>query len=307
MAPEPQNRGPVIAIVAVLGLSSLAAVAVLFKGGPSVPGGPNAKPAKSSRSWPDEAAPQVRDPEMNRPDANRSGLDMVGRPDDAASPQIPKAGEGAGNRASGAQASVNGQTRTEGAGDGPARGTSAVELSAAEQEALARTAGRDMTDPDQATAVGASDGPWSALLGAVANSPRILSFILNNDAVVKAFMSRPTTKKNCASASAYTSYLANPAAPRGVSHAMNVFEKALHGNVENPTVIFSSKLAHAFTECPSVKSIVKDRSAIQEIAIGNPRALTMMLDPALMKGLSANPAAMSAFGGIQASLPGAKP
>ncbi|TBR25280.1 hypothetical protein EPO15_02460 [bacterium] len=303
MAPEPQSRGPALVVVAVLGLSTVMALAVLLKGGPQVPtgkgGGPNSAMAKASRVWPEEAAPPVQDPEMLRPDANRSGLDMVGRPDDAASPQMPGA--------SGSPAASEGRpAATQSPDGGPAPGASAVELTAAEKAALSEAAGRDMTDPKKAAEVGGHDGPWSALVGAVARSSRLMKFLLNNEAVVNAFMSRPTSKKFCGSASAYKNYLTNTAAPGGVTHAMNVFEKALHANPENPTVMFSSKLGEAITECPSVKSIVKDRSAIQEIATSNPRALSLMLDPALMKGLSANPAAMGAFGGIQASLTAGK-
>lgn len=298
MAPEPESRGPVVAVVAVLGLSALAALGVLLKGGPAVPAASkNAALAKASRAWPDDSAPPVRDPEMQRPDASRSGLDMVGRPDDAASPSL------GGNPAAGSEARRDASAPE----PGPEPGGSAVELTASEKEALAQAAGRDMTDPKKAAAVAGADGPWSSLLGAVARSSRLMKFLLNNEAVVKAFMSRPTAQKYCGSASAYKGYLTNTAAPGGVTHAMNVFEKVLHANPENPTVMFSSKLGEAITECSSVKSIVKDRSAIQEIATANPRALTLMLDPALMKGLSANPAAMGAFGGIQASLTGGKP
>lgn len=310
MAPEPQSRGPVIAVVAILGLSTVAALAVLFKGGPSVPSaGPNAKLAKSSRAWPDESGPPVRDPQMQRPDASRSGLDMVGRPDDAQSPTQPSASGGAPSQAAGARTPEGGYVPARG-GDvpdgGPAAGRSTIELSDAEKADLANRAGRDLTDPKKAADVAAKDGLWTSVLGVVARSPRLMNYLLNNDAVVKGFMSRPTSQKYCGSASAYKGYLANSKAPGGVTHAMNVFEKVLHANPENPTVMFSSKLGAAITECPSVKSIVKDNSAIQEIATGNPRAVTMLLDPALMKGLSANPAAMSAFGGIQASLTGGK-
>lgn len=288
----------------VLGLSGLAALAVLFKGGPSVPSaGPNAKLAKASRAWPDESAPPVRDPEMNRPDSSRSGLDMVGRPDDAQSPTQPSGLSGAPSQTAGART-------PESAGDvpdgGPAPGRSTIELSAGEKADLANRAGRDLTDPKKAAAVAASDGLWTSVLGVVARSPRLMNFLLNNDAVVKGFMSRPTSQKFCGSASAYKGYLTNTKAPGGVNHAMDVFEKVLHANPENPTVMFASKLGSAITDCPSVKSIVHDESSIQEIAQGNPRAVTMLLDPALMKGLSANPAAMTAFGGIQASLTGGK-
>lgn len=303
MAPEPQSRGPVVAVVALLGLSSLAALGVLLKGGSgaAAPGKPNGGLARASRAWPDEAAPRVQDPEMLRPDAARSGLDMVGRPDDATSPQMPGA-DGSSPSAGAAAGAAAADGPPEGV---PAKGA-AVELSAAEKEALAKAAGRDMADPKKAAEVAASDGPWSALLGTVAKSSRIVGFLLNNEAVVKAFMSRPTAQKYCRSASAYTSYLTNTKAPGGVNHAMNVFEKVLHANPENPTVMFSSKFGAAITDCPSVQAIVKDNAAIHAIATGNPRAVSMLMDPALMKGLAANPTAMGAFGGIQASLTGGK-
>lgn len=298
-----------VAVVAILALSGIAALGVLFKGGPSVPkSGPNAKLAKASRAWPDESAPPVRDPEMNRPDSSRSGLDMVGRPDDAQSPTQPSASGGATDQGAGARTPEGGYAPAGGgpAEGGPAPGRSTIELTAAEKADLANRAGRDLSDPKKAAEVAGSDGLWSSVLGVVARSPRLMNYLLNNDAVVKGFMSRPTSQKYCGSASAYKGYLSNTKAPGGVNHAMNVFEKVLHANPENPTVMFSSKLGSAITECPSVKAITHDESSIQEIAQANPRAVTMLLDPAIMKGLSANPAAMSAFGGIQASLTGGK-
>jgi hypothetical protein len=302
MAPEPQSRGPIVAVVALLGLSGLGALGVLLKGGSgsAQTPKPNGGLARASRAWPDEAAPRVQDPAMLRPDAERSGLDMVGRPDDATSPQMP------GTEGSSPSAGAAPQAAADAPPEGvPGKGA-VVELSASEKAALAKAAGRDMEDPKKAAEVAGSDGPWSSLLGAVAKSSRIVGFLLNNETVVKAFMSRPTAQKYCRSASAYTGYLTNTKAPGGVNHAMNVFEKVLHANPENPTVMFSSKFGAAITDCPSVQSIVKDNSAIHAIATGNPRAVSMLMDPALMKGLAANPTAMGAFGGIQASLTGGK-
>jgi hypothetical protein len=218
---------------------------------------------------------------------------MVGRPDDAVAPPM----GGADGTAAPTAAKASGDA-------GPAAGKSAVELSDAEKAALAKAAGGDLEDPRKAAEVGGSDGPWTAVLGALGRSPRLLNFLLNNDAVVKAFMSRETSQRYCRSAGAYKGYLTNTKAPGGVTHAMNVFEKVLHGSSENPTIMFGSKLGGAITNCPSVQALVKDNASIQEIATANPRMLGLMMDPALMKGLTANPTAMTAFGGIQSTLSG---
>ena len=150
--------------------------------------------------------------------------------------------------------------------------------------------------------MGKSDGLWSKLLKGVASHPRIMAYILNNDTMVDAFMSRPKMKQNCGSPSSFSSYLSDTKRPNGVSHAMDVYESVLHGHPDMPTVMFGSKLADAIQKCPSTQSLVKDAGAISHIAQSNRRMLGMMLDPAFMKGLAASPAAMASFESVQNNL-----
>lgn len=296
MAPEPENRGAVLALVVVMALTGLGAAFVMLRGGgEAASAGPGAAPsraqARPSRAWPDSEAPEVRDTAMISPEPERSSIDLVARPEGSA---------GAGD---GGQAAAQGNSPAPKSTPAPRAAPGAAGgLTDAEKSRMSEMAGRDMTDPKQAGEVAASDRLWSALLKAMGSHPRLMAYLLNNDAVVKAFMDRPAARKNCQSASAFTSYLSDTKRPNGVTHAMDVFSKVLHGANDMPTVMFSSKLAGAVQECPSVKSIVKDPVAIGSIAQSNPTMLSMMMDPALMKGLAANPAAMASFESVQNTL-----
>ncbi|MBI5595325.1 MAG: hypothetical protein HY928_04465 [Elusimicrobia bacterium] len=298
MAPEPENRGPILALVVVMGLSGLAASFVMLRGGTAAPAPPakaRAADGRPARAWPDSEAPEVPDASMISQAPERSSIDLVARPEGSARDERP------GGEAKTASASEGTRAAKPAAAPGPGPGA-AGGLSDDEKSMMGEVAGRDLTDPRKAKEVAASDPLWSAAIKALAGYPRLMAYILNNDTVVKAFMSRPTSQKNCNSASAFTSYLSDTKRPRGVSHAMDVFDKVLHASPENPTVIFSSKLAGAYQECPSVKAIVKDPVAIGSIAQSNTRMLGMMMDPAIMKGLAANPAALASFQSVQNTL-----
>lgn len=302
MAPEPQSRTSGMALIAVFALSGLAALAVLMRAGGGRAAPAAAPAAKTTRAWPEERGPEVGDPSMIRTDENRSGLDMVEKPPEAAAGGSSElAGYGASGGASAETAAAEAKrAAAKAAPPGPPPGGD-QKLSASEEERLKNAAG-DLSDPRRAKSVGAEDGLWTRAVTALAGSPKVLGFLLNNDLVVKAFMERPTSQRYCSSPSAYTSYLSNTKAPGGVTHAMDVFERVLHADPKTPGVMFASKLGGAIMDCPSVKAIVKDEGAIHQIALANPRAVQMMLDPALMMGLASNPTAMDAFQGVQGSL-----
>ena len=295
MAPEPENRGPVLALVVVMALSGLAAAFVMLRGGedPAPASAPPATQAKASRAWPEQEAPEVRDMAMISQEPERSSIDLIARPEGSARDE-----QQSGQAAPPSAGARSGKPAPKPA---PAPGA-AGGLSDEEKSRMHEIAGRDLTDPAKAGEVAASDRLWSSLLKAMGSHPRLMAYLLNNDAVVKAFMSRPASQKNCQSASAFTNYLSDTKRPNGVTHAMDVFSKVLHGASDMPTVMFSSKLAGAVQECPSVKAIVKDPVAIGSIAQSNPTMLSMMMDPALMKGLAATPAAMASFQSVQNSL-----
>lgn len=288
MAAPQENRTATLAFVALIGLSALGAVAVLMRGSTG-PGGKPAAPVKRSNAWLDTAPPQVQDTSMIAQEPDRSSMDLVGRPQEMAPPSS--------NPKPAASAPAPTPTKEAESEGGPTKG-----LSAGEKDTLNEKAGRDMTLPKEADAVGKSDGLWSKLLKGLAGHPRIMAYLINNDTVVDAFMSRPASKQNCRSASGFTSYLSDTKRPNGVTHAMNIVETVLHGHPDMPTVIFGSKLADAIQKCPSTQSIVKDKAAIGAIAQSNPRMLGLMLDPALMKGLATSPAAMASFESVQNNL-----
>ena len=294
MEKERQDRKPATLVLGLVGGSVVLALAILLR-----PAGHQSAAGRRTHAWPDKDAPRLQDPSMIAQRPEDSSVDMVERPVEAAKgqevqpePESPSAG--------GRAASAHPASGTEGEAAGA---PPSAQLSAAEKANAAGLTGLDLTDPRKAAEIGASNsGLWTGVMKALSHHPRIMGYILNNDHVVKAFMSDPKNQQYCRSPAAAKSYLMDTKSASGVSHAMQVFDVVAHGDKAMPGVIFGSKLAEAMLDCPSGKSLVKDRAAIGEVAQANPGLLHMMLDPGIMMGFAANPRVTASVGAVQTSL-----
>ena len=298
MVEAAQNRKPVLLILGAVVASGVLALAVLVKrpGKTAAPGG--GKPAGSrSRIWPEEAGPRVVDQQMISQDPDKSSIDLVERPLEAA-----KGGQAS---AASGSAAAGGPTERRGAsapGEDPSE-PAAPALSASEKSMLGGLMGGDLMDPGKAAELGAStDGLWTKVMRGLSRYPKVMRAVLDNKYVVKGFFAYPQYAKVCSNPSAATNYLTDTKRSRGVTHAMNVFEAVMHGDPKTPAAVFGSKLAEAVMDCPSTKSFVKDPAAIGAVAQANPRFVSMMVDPAIMMGLASNPTVSAGFSSVQSSL-----
>ena len=298
MADSAPDRKPVLLILGAVVASGVLALAVLVKGsGKAGPSPAGSAPGARSRIWPEDAGPRVIDQQMISQDPDKSSIDLVERP--------PEAAKGGQESAASGSAAAGG---TEGRGGGAASaagGTSseAPALSASEKSLLGGLMGGDLTDPGKAAALGAStDGLWTAVMRGLSRYPKVMRAVLDNKYVIKGFFADPQNAKVCNSPSAAAGYLSDTKRSRGVTHAMNVVDAVMHGDKGMPAAVFGSKLADSIMNCPSTKSLVKDQAAVGAIANANPRLINMMMDPAVMMGLAASPSVSAGFSSVQSSL-----
>lgn len=300
MADAPSDRQPVLLILAAVAVTGVLAVAVLFKGAGkgAAPGKAGAQARAGSRIWPEEQGPRVVDQTMISQDPDKSSIDLVERPPEAAKGGQARDGGSAGSAAAGGA----GSRGASGAGEGP-DAPAPPALSASEKSMLGGLLGGDLADPEKAAELGAStDGLWTKVMRGLSRYPKVMRAVLDNKYVVKGFFADPQNAKVCSSPATAKGYLTDTKRSRGVSHAMNVVDAVLHGDKGMPAAVFGSKLADAIMNCPSTKSLVKDQAAIGEIASANPRLINMMMDPAVMMGLAASPAVSAGFSSVQAGL-----
>lgn len=301
MADTPTDRQPVLLILGAVVVSGVLALAFLFKGSGkgAAPRAAGAQARAGSRIWPEEQGPRVVDQTMLSQDPDKSSIDLVERPPEAA-----KGGQAGASEGAAASASAGGERARGGPGGGEALAEPAApELSASEKSLLGGLMGGDLLDADKAAGLGAStDGLWTKVMKGLSRYPKVMRAVLDNKYVVKGFFADPQNAKVCSSPAAATSYLMDTKRPRGVTHAMNVFESVVRGDPKMPAAIFGSKLAEAVMACPSTKSFVKDQAAISAVAQANPRFINMMMDPAIMMGLASNPTVSAGFSSVQSSL-----
>lgn len=299
MEQEARNRKLTYAFLAVLATVSVLALGVLLRGcsgRAAASARPASDPARPKRAWPDQAGPQVLDPSMLANDADESSIALVHRPADSAKGQeIPTDAAAGKLRPPG-----SGAPSVPGGAWGPAAGSKQPELDAREKGLLTGLVGGEL-DADRAVGLGgARDGTWAKVMKTLGKYPKILGYVLNNEYVVKGFMSVPRAKKYCQNAGAFKSYLMNPGGR--VSKDMDVFDAVTHGHKDGPGVVFASKMADALMGCPSVNALKTDKAAISEIAQANPRLVQTGFDPTLLMGALSNPRVSAAAAAIKADL-----
>lgn len=164
------------------------------------------------------------------------------------------------------------------------------------------------TDPGSLNTLGAKEGMLSSLAAKMLNHPAVLAAVFNNKKVVDAFMSRPRVRENCQSGDALKTYLSDPNSG-GMTKVFPVIQQAL-GNAANSAALVGAlagtEMTKRLSECPSLKAVSNDSSAITSIAMANPKALSLLMDPRGMAALASNPQAAGALAGLQSKMGGAK-
>lgn len=162
------------------------------------------------------------------------------------------------------------------------------------------------TDAKGLTKLGATDGMLTSLAAKLLDHPKILAAIFNNKTVVDAFMRRGGVKENCESGGALKSYLSDPKSD-GMSTVFPVIQQAL-SRPETASGLVSAlagtEMAKRVGSCPSLQALSNDSSAIVSIAMANPKALGLLMDPRGAAALAANPQAAGVLSGLQSKMGG---
>lgn len=178
----------------------------------------------------------------------------------------------------------------------------------AEEEAKDLAKAGIPTDAKGLSNLGAKEGLLSSLAAKMLDHPKILAAVFNNKRVVDAFMSRARVKENCESGGALKSYLSDPASG-GMTKVAPVIQQALSKPAASSALVSAlagTEMAKRLGACPSVKQIVDDPTAIASIAMSNPKALSLLMDPRSAAALAANPQAASALAVVTSKLGGGK-
>ncbi|MBI2387653.1 MAG: hypothetical protein HYV14_16830 [Elusimicrobia bacterium] len=175
-------------------------------------------------------------------------------------------------------------------------------------DAAAMTAAGIPTDARGLSDLGAKEGMLSALAAKMLDHPKILAAVFNNKRVVDAFMSRPRAKENCESGGALKNYLSDPNSG-GMNKVFPVIQQAL-GRPDNASALVSAlagtEMVKRLSACPSLKELSSDSTAITSIAMANPKALGLVMDPRGAAALAANPQATAALASVTSKIAGAK-
>jgi len=146
------------------------------------------------------------------------------------------------------------------------------------------------------------------ILNQMLNHPKILAAVFNNKTVVDAFMSRPRAKENCESGGKLKSCLADSNSG-GMSRVFPVIQQALNtpdGGKGLVSALAGTEMVKRISACPSLKEVGNDPVSIASIAMSNPKALSLLMDPRGAAALAANPQAAGALASVQAKMGGAK-
>lgn len=188
----------------------------------------------------------------------------------------------------------------------PAPAAPAMQSAADEAQDLAKAG--IPTDAKGLSNLGAKPGLLSSLAAKLLDHPKVMAAVFNNKTVVNAFMSRPTVRENCESGGALKTYLSDPGSG-GMTKVLPVIQRAL-GKPQTSSALVSAlagtEMAKRLGACPSLKQVGNDPGAIASIAMANPKALGVLMDPRSAAALSANPQAAAALTSVTSKLGGGK-
>jgi hypothetical protein len=124
-----------------------------------------------------------------------------------------------------------------------------------------------------------------ALLKA-ANNPKVIGAVLNNDFVVKGFMSLPRVKAATASKEAMIAYFKDP---RNINEWVKIPSvKAAYDNPEVFATASESKLLMELVSTPAANQLLGDPKAINDILEANPGLVQFLTDPKFINAVANN-------------------
>lgn len=128
-----------------------------------------------------------------------------------------------------------------------------------------------------------------------AGHPKILGFLLNNDLVIKGYMSRPLIREGCRSADGLEKYGKNQTGSRGINWEMDWITEVVRESPQAAVIAAGSRLGQRLLDCPSIGQLLSNPSRLQSVFEENPRTISFLTDPAILRGLMANPKALAVF------------
>jgi len=142
-------------------------------------------------------------------------------------------------------------------------------------------------DPKESRSMGLAQGAISKAVEKLMNSPKAVSAILNNEYVVKGFMSRDTVKNATRDSASLANYLKNPANMNKFM-GKDVVQRGMN-NEELVNAVASSGIVAALLDTPGGKALLNDPEAIAGVIQVNPGLAKVMTNPTILNALITNP------------------
>ncbi|MFA6029467.1 MAG: hypothetical protein WC969_06420 [Elusimicrobiota bacterium] len=150
-------------------------------------------------------------------------------------------------------------------------------------------------DPAKAQDLASDKSAFGALFRSLAKHPKVLAALLNNEAVVKGFMSQEKVKRNCSSPGAMANWLQSPQTSGDVGSYVGFLQK----NPGAASAMAGTKLVKSVMDCPGSQGLMHNPGAMSGIVTSNPAYMNLLTNPEVMKGLMSSPDTMTAFMGLK--------
>lgn|GEM_PF-2625462 len=168
-------------------------------------------------------------------------------------------------------------------------------LSESEEKAPSSASGQSGRPVSAAPSAAANDKKlfdftYKNMAGALikaANNPKVLGMILNNDLVVKGFMSLPKVKAATSSKAALSAYFKDP---RNINEWIK--KPSVKAAYEDPAAFSTaaeSKLMGELLTSPAANELLADPNEISAILTANPGLMQFLTDPKFVAALTNNP------------------
>lgn len=142
-------------------------------------------------------------------------------------------------------------------------------------------------DAKKSQGMGFAYGAISKAVDKLLDNPKAVSALLNNEYVVKGFMSRDTVKNATRNSASLAAYLKNPANMNKFM-GKDVVQRGIN-NQQLVNTVATSGLAVALLDTPGGKALLGDPMAIAEILQANPGLVDVLKNPAILSALVSNP------------------
>ena len=142
-------------------------------------------------------------------------------------------------------------------------------------------------DAKKSQGLGFAYGAISKAVEKLLDNPKAVSAILNNEYVVKGFMSRDTVKNATRNSASLAAYLKNPANMNKFM-GKEVVQRGMN-NQELVNAVATSGLVAAMIDTPGGRGLLKDPQAIAEVLQTNPGLIDVLTNPSILNALVSNP------------------